>query len=61
MDYPLTAFTEDLPAANRRQCVGELIEIDGSDHAWFEDSGLTCTLLPYIDNATSKLMQVILY
>ena len=22
---------------NRRACVGELIQIDGSDHAWFED------------------------
>jgi len=22
---------------NRRECVGELVRIDGSDHAWFED------------------------
>jgi len=23
----------------RRECVGELVQIDGSEHAWFEDSG----------------------
>ena len=32
---------------NRRHCVGELIQIDGSDHRWFEDRGPTCTLLVY--------------
>lgn len=41
---------------NRRKCVGELIQIDGSDHAWFEDRGPACTLLVYIDDATSRLM-----
>jgi hypothetical protein len=43
---------------NRRQCVGELIQIDGSDHAWFEDRGPSCTLLVYIDDATSRLMHL---
>jgi transposase len=41
---------------NRRHCVGELIQIDGSDHHWFEDRGPACTLLVYIDDATSRLM-----
>ncbi|WP_404822496.1 ISNCY family transposase [Noviherbaspirillum aerium] len=41
---------------NRRHCVGELIQIDGSDHAWFEDRAPACTLLVYIDDATSRLM-----
>lgn len=43
---------------NRRSCLGELIQIDGSDHAWFEDRALACTLLVFIDDATSRLMQL---
>lgn len=43
---------------NRRDCVGELIQIDGSDHRWFEDRGPACTLLVYIDDATSRLMHL---
>jgi hypothetical protein len=35
-----------------------LIQIDGSDHRWFEDRGDRCTLLVFIDDATSKLMQL---
>ncbi len=27
---------------NRRACLGELIQIDGSDHAWFEDRAEAC-------------------
>ena len=42
----------------RRECYGELIQIDGSQHHWFEDRGPRCTLLVYIDDATSKLMQL---
>jgi hypothetical protein len=38
----------------RRECFGELIQIDGSHH-WFEDRGPKCTLLVYVDDATSKL------
>lgn len=41
---------------NRRHCLGELIQIDGSDHHWFEDRGPVCTLLVFIDDATSQLM-----
>ena len=40
----------------RRACVGELIQIDGSDHHWFEDRAPACTLLVYVDDATSRLM-----
>jgi transposase len=42
----------------RRDCVGELIQIDGSEHRWFEDRGPICTLLVYIDDATSRLMHL---
>lgn len=43
---------------HRRECRGELIQIDGSDHEWFEDRGPRCTLLVYIDDATSELMHL---
>ena len=42
----------------RRECYGELIQIDGSDHRWFEDRGDPCTLLVFIDDATSTLMEL---
>ncbi|SDD53494.1 Integrase core domain-containing protein [Cupriavidus sp. YR651] len=43
----------------RRACLGELVQIDGSDHAWFEDRGPPCTLLVFVDDATSRLMQLL--
>lgn len=43
---------------HRRECFGELIQIDGSDHDWFEGRGPRCTLLVYIDDATSQLMHL---
>ncbi len=42
----------------RRACFGELVQIDGSDHAWFEDRGPRCTLLVYIDDATGQLLEL---
>ncbi len=39
----------------RRACFGELVQIDGSDHEWFEGRGPRCTLLVYIDDATGQL------
>ena len=39
----------------RRSCRGELIQIDGSDHDWFEGRGPRCTLLVYVDDATGEL------
>jgi hypothetical protein len=40
----------------RRDCTGELVQIDGSDHRWFEERAPACTLLVYVDDATSRLM-----
>jgi hypothetical protein len=34
------------------------VQIDGSEHAWFEDRGLPCMLLGFVDDATSRLMQL---
>ncbi len=42
----------------RRACLGELIQIDGCDHRWFEDRGAPCVALVYVDDATSRLMVV---
>ena len=42
----------------RRSCLGELVQIDGCDHEWFEDRGPRCTLLVYVDDATSRLMEL---
>jgi len=42
----------------RRACLGELVQIDGSDHDWFEGRGAKCTLLVYIDDATGKLLEL---
>jgi transposase len=41
----------------RRACTGELIQIDGCEHRWFEDRGPACTLLVYVDDATSRLLE----
>ena len=43
---------------SRRDAYGELIQIDGSDHHWFEDRAERCPLLVFIDDATSKLMEL---
>lgn len=40
----------------RRACFGELIQIDGSHHDWFEGRGPKCCLLVFIDDATSKIV-----
>ena len=42
----------------RRECVGELVQVDGSEHWWFEDRGPQCTLLAFVDDATSRLMHL---
>ncbi len=42
----------------RRACVGELVQIDGSDHEWFEDRGPRCTLLVFVDDATGRLQEL---
>ena len=42
-------------ARERRPRFGELIQIDGSSHAWFEERGPHCCLLVFIDDATSRI------
>lgn len=42
----------------RREAYGELVQIDGSEHRWFEERGPVCSLLVFVDDATGKLMQL---
>ena len=39
----------------RKHHNGELIQIDGSHHDWFEGRGPRCVLMGYIDDATGKV------
>lgn len=36
----------------RKACFGELVQIDGSHHDWFEGRGPLCVFMGYIDDAT---------
>ena len=40
----------------RKAHLGELVQFDGSPHKWFEDRAPACTLLAFIDDATSKIL-----
>lgn len=44
------------PPRARRACFGELVQIDGSPHAWFEDRARRCTLLLAVDDATGCIV-----
>lgn len=39
----------------RKPCFGEMVQIDGSHHDWFEGRGPECVLMGYIDDATGKV------
>jgi hypothetical protein len=43
----------------RRACFGELVQIDGSPHDWFEGRAEACVLLVFIDDATGNLVQLL--
>jgi len=42
----------------RRPCRGELVQIDGSLHDWFEGRAPACVLLVFIDDASGNLLQL---
>jgi len=46
------------PLRPRRSKKGELIQLDGSEHDWFEGRGPRCTLLVFIDDATSETLHL---
>lgn len=39
----------------RKACFGELVQIDGSHHDWFEGRGPVCVFMGYIDDATGTV------
>jgi len=39
-----------------RDCLGELIQMDGSYHDWFEGRAAKCCLIVLIDDSTSRIM-----
>jgi len=39
----------------RKQHFGEMVQIDGSHHDWFEGRGPKCVLMGYIDDATNRV------
>ncbi|MGH3851368.1 MAG: ISNCY family transposase [Pseudonocardiaceae bacterium] len=40
----------------RRPCLGQLVQLDGSDHDWFDGRAPRCVLLIFIDDATSRIL-----
>ncbi len=36
----------------RKECYGQMVQMDGSEHDWFEGRGPECVLMCYIDDAT---------
>ncbi|MGV4199098.1 ISNCY family transposase [Citrobacter murliniae] len=42
----------------RRDCLGELVQIDGSPHDWFEGRAPKCCLLVFVDDATGRIMHL---
>lgn len=42
----------------RKTCLGELVQLDGSLHHWLEDRAPACTLLAFIDDATSRILYI---
>ncbi len=43
-------------ARDRRPRFGELVQVDGSPHDWLEGRGPRCTMIVFIDDATSQVL-----
>ena len=39
----------------RKEHCGQMLQMDGSHHAWFEERGSACVLMGYIDDASSRV------
>jgi len=39
----------------RKEHRGEMVQMDGSHHDWFEGRGPACVLMAYIDDATGRV------
>jgi hypothetical protein len=47
------------PLRERRTRLGELVQIDGSPFAWFEERAPGCSLLVFMDDATGRLLELL--
>ena len=47
------------PMRERRARLGELIQIDGSPHDWFEGRAPSCTLIIFIDDASNRVLAAV--
>ncbi len=43
----------------RKHCFGEMVQIDGSHHRWFEDRGQECCLMSMVDDATGTAVYLL--
>lgn len=43
------------PLRKRKECFGEMIQIDGSHEYWFEERGERCVAIVFVDDATGKI------
>jgi hypothetical protein len=43
------------PLRKRRDCFGEMIQVDGSHEYWFEERGERCVLIVFVDDATGRI------
>jgi transposase len=39
----------------RKDCRGEMVQLDGSHHDWFQGRGPVCILMAYVDDATGEV------
>lgn len=53
--YPKRRKIKTHPLRKRKECFGEMIQIDGSHEFWFEDRGEKCVAIVFIDDATGKI------
>lgn len=42
----------------RKESLGEMVQLDGSPHHWFENRAPECILLAFIDDATSRILNL---
>ena len=56
MDREKTRKIKHRQQRERKRFFGEMIQLDGSPHNWFEGRNEKCTLLVFIDDATSKIV-----
>ena len=53
---PRTRLRQHRRRRERRPCFGELVQLDGSHHAWFEERGEPCCLMVAVDDATGRTL-----